>query len=929
MSNDQNDRKDSNAPYNGVQDIADGKAKAVSTSDYRQPVSVADLDPKTEPGKPGEVVAKTPAINPESTYGFQDIRKGGETITPIDRPAGEAVLFKDIIEDIRAKNYPEGKGKAPPLNGEGKATATLDDKGVLKIEASGDVRDQELYKVDKRFKIDATFQTEALPQNDSELNKLRPGFKLPLDVKDIGNGGTLTTFDGKFDQRIGDNTMGTVTAKVDVPSKTATVGVGVENEVSGSKGKLEASFIQNGDITQLTKINVSGEHHTLKGGMIGATTVLDFAPKDGKLTGYEIGVKVRPDGSPVTFDAKYTEKLAENLKKFEIGAKSDSGTSLQFSTSTQTSGNELESKKVENQKLAFETKIYGTMEPIKKGEEHKEKNDVRNLPELGTVSVSAEKTTTTTKKPDPDATEEGKQKTEVNQEVKLAGSYKSTAGTELSGDVKITNGTVEEANAALKTPVFTTKQPEPGEKDENGELKKPFLEKQGDISVAGTYKNTPLEKSLEVGAGYESVGGTGISGKLKTNTETGDVISASGKLVSEIQDLKGEPDKDGKYKKIGTMTLEGSYDAPGKEATGKFQTEMDNKTGFMVSGTMDTESGKLKKIEGETSFLVEGGTKILVGGKANFIEKTIGGKLEITEPGEKGALSLSADFKNINGTYELQKFQGSVWGKDDKGNISKLEGAIDNTGEKKTASIGASYTDGTSKNAYGAYASFEDQKIKEAGLTFAGKVGDPKMAQSDLKVGLAATFKEGNFDGVKASLSLTPDNAPINKKYSNNDTYFVGADNVAKVMNIGKTTDPEARAKTTAESVAKLEPKDKALYEQATKAVEQLNESKKLNLPVPETAAALTLLAKEKKLPDIAQAIDGKWVSGGANLFIVSSSGERAEMNLHKAVNTNDQHSFDGIAKFNEQQKKAQEATTPANPEVGKDNQEIAPIKKQ
>jgi hypothetical protein len=922
MSNDQSFSQDNNTASPNVQGLSDGKIDPVRSSEYRPQVSVAELKAQIESENPNENVPNAKVIDPDRVYGFQDIRKNESTIAPIDRAPGDEVRLQDVIEQIRAKNYPEGQGKAPPLNGEGKIEkAELDDKGVLTIKGEGNLRDQELYKIEQRYKFDATFQTEALPQNDSELNKLRPGYKLPLDVKDIGNGGTLNTLDAKFEQRLGENTLGNITTKINGADKTTVFGVGVENEVSGSKANLEAGFKQVGDITQLTQLKFSGEHHTLKGGMVGATAELNFLPETGKFNGYDVSANLRPDGSFTTYKIGVSENIAENLKKFNIGAKSDSGTSLEISTSTQTTGNEIESKKVENQKLAFETKIYGGLEPIKKGQD---KHDPLNLREDGTLSVSAEKTTTTTKKPDPQV-DDGSQKTEVSQEVKLAAGYKSTAGTEIGGDITIKDGTVEEANASLKTPVFTTKHPKPGEKDEDGELKKPVLEKQGDISVSGTYKNTQAEKSLEVATGYESVGGTGISGKVKTNTETGQLISASGKLVSEVQDLKGKPDQDGKYKKIGTMTLEGSYDAPKKEATGKFDVAMDDTTGFKVGATVATDTGKLKKIDGETSFFIDGGTKILLGGNANFVDKTLGGKLEITAPKDEGSLKLDATFKNIEGKYELQKFTGSVQGKDKDGNITKIEGAIDN--EAKTASAKIGYTDGGTKHTYGGYANFKDQKISEAGLTFEGKVGDPKMAQSDLKVGVAATFKDGRLDGGKVNVSLTPDNAPLNPKYHNHDTYFVGKDNVARVMNIGRTPDPEVRQAATAERVAKLEPtKDKPLYEQAVKAVQDLNEAKKLNLPVAETAASLFELAKTNKLPDIAKAVDGTWVPGGSNIFIMSSTGQRAEMKLNDAVNTNDQLRFDQVDRINAEAKKAQ-ATTQTADKIEQDQPRIAATK--
>jgi hypothetical protein len=931
----------------GVSGLAD--AKAPPSLDSKSDDLFIDGKFKVEGSIfPNTVEASTPPFvssrDPSRDYGFQDIRNGVENAKPIDIDPDRQTRVQDLVEDIRKQNYPAGDGKAPPVGGEAKFTPALNDNGVFTLKGEGEIRDQNLYKVQNSFKIESVFQTEALPQNLSELNGIRPGYKVPLDIQDIGNGGKLNTFNGTFNTRLDDQTMASLTAKLDIPQKTSTFGLGVANEINGSMLTTEASFKQVGNIFQITQAKFDGKIETLGGDTIGANGNFAFSPTDGKLNAYSLSASLRPEGSATTYTIGTSGEPTNNLNAYSFSAKSDSGTSLDLSTSKQFTQNDTGSDETKSQKASFVTNIYGGLEPLKEDEL---KGDPQNLRVDGTLSVSAEKTVTTKKtidsqgEPQPDIQDglsddpqppvdaKPVEKTQVTEQVKIAASYVSTAGTEVGGDVTTKNGTVEEINANFKTPVFVDGKADPTDLDENGKPKPPPLVKAGDLSASAAYKNSPEEKSLEVKAGYEDVGGNGISGNLKTNTVTGEVFSAGVKLVSETQDLKNPPDEDGKYKKTGTLTLEGNYDGEKKQASAGIDVKQNDGTGLKANAVIDTNNGNLKEISGEIRPGLKDGTVITLGGGANFVDKTIEGKLGIALPKEEGALSLAATMKDIDGTYQLQTFKGSLQTKDKVGNEFKLAGEIDNP--KQTASATVSYKDGASGNTYSGYANLEQQRLKEVGLGFDGKIGDPKYGDN-LKVGLAATFQEGRLDGGKVNFSLSGNNAPIDEKYTRHNAYTLDS-NGKLVKSLEFTQSSIAAAKqneidpagaaardaakegvkqaATDQRIAGLSPEDKGRYEQAKGFVEGYNKSRNTlgtPLPVAETAASLTLLMKQNGIEKLSNLTVGNMTDNTRLLQIESDPGKKlAYTNLVTAVSTSDQKSFDSIAKLEQEQRRTPE----------------------
>ncbi len=940
MSNDPNSSPESNEThFTKAHELASGKTPSSAAPEYQPPASVAELEG-------GEPLASS-ARDPSRSYGFQDIRTGKQDRTPIDFQPGKETLLVDLIEDIRKQNYPAGDGKAPPVGGEAKFTPTLDGNGVLTLNGEGEVRDQQLYKIQQSFEIKSVFQTQALPQSLSELNGLRPDYKLPLDIQSIGNGGKLSTLDATFNTRLDDQTMASLSTKLDTTQKTWTFGLGVVNEINDSKLTTEASFQQVGKIMQITGAKFDGKIETLGGDVLGARGDFTFAP-DGKLNAYSLGASLRPEGTATTYTIGTNGDPTKNLNAYSFSAISDSGTSLNLSTSKQSTQNDISSEEIKIQKASFSTNIYGGLEPLKKGEF---KGDPQNLYKDGTLSVSAEQTVTTRKtlevpeqqqpeisNNDPDAPQSPAEvkpveKTEITEKLKLGGGYTSTAGTTINGGVTIKNGKVEEADVSFKTPVFVDGKINPKDLDEKGNQKPTPLVKAGDLSASAIYQNTPKEQSLEVKAGYEDPNKNGINLNVKTNIVTGEVITAGGKLVSEIQDLNNPPDEDGKYKKTGTLTLEGAYDAKKKEVSGGIDIKQDDGTGVKASAVVDSTTGNLKKVSGEIRPGLADGTVITLGGSVDLPEKTIDSKLGIALPKGEGALTLEAKLKDVGGTYQLQTFKGSVETKDKEGNAFKLTGEIDNPNQ--TGSAALSYTDGASSSTYSAYAKVEKSLLKEVGVGFDGKIGDPKYG-SILKVDLAATLKEGGgLDGGKVNFSLSGNNAPIDEKYSRHDLYTLGGSgNLNKSITVvrneaaarqdsedpaGATARAEARAvaaqkvKTDATEgrIASLSPEDKVRYGEAKSFVEGYNKSGNTlgtPLPVAETAASLTLLMKQNDIDKLSNLTVGKMTDGARPIQIESDPGKKvAYTSLVPAVSTSDQRSFDRIDKLEQEQSRKPE----------------------
>ena len=93
------------------------------------------------------------------------------------------------------------------------------------------------------------------------------------------------------------------------------------------------------------------------------------------------------------------------------------------------------------------------------------------------------------------------------------------------------------------------------------------------------------------------------------------------------------------------------------------------------------------------------------------------------------------------------------------------------------------------------------------------------------------------------------------------------------------------------QSIALLSPQDKKLHDQALAGVEKLNAAG-AGLPLAQTAASLTALAKNENLSSIGYVSLGKETPSGQNLIIGDSNnpnnpaGNRAHISKNEAVNT-------------------------------------------
>jgi hypothetical protein len=475
----------------------------------------------------------------------------------------------------------------------------------------------------------------------------------------------------------------------------------------------------------------------------------------------------------------------------------------------------------------------------------------------------------------------------------------SDSGTKFNADLQtnIKTGEVQNYGATFTTPIFEApkKEPQPGEKVE--------LVKTGEVNVG--VKVEPPKDQVTVTAGVQNHG-TGIQAAVVT--QAGEVQKADAKVFTPVDGgvlsagVSIVPPKD---------QITGNLDYTKKDAAGKVDTQ------FAIAGTF--QDGQLKAGSATTQFTTDPGSD------------------------ESIAFKIGGKFDNLNPASKTSGFDFGLVGKN--GDEASLGLGTVKTDKGTSTTADLSVTRPLSETEKITFAASTSPDVTKGSITYSNsEVNIQQPGSHSLAVGLSVqSSKEESFRG-EVNVSLTPNAVTVDPKYKTSDTYFIGANGVPKKLDYTLDAagmaaeqkdreDPAGAAKRAEQKqeakqalvdarIAALPEKDQALFKQSLESVKEYNASPNRRgdaLPELETASSVFELAKKEKLNNVDKVYLGNQAPGGPNLFVESSSGQRAHGNALSMINTNEHVSLNAVEKMNKDAAaKTENAPAQAQSEVQK-----------
>jgi hypothetical protein len=313
------------------------------------------------------------------------------------------------------------------------------------------------------------------------------------------------------------------------------------------------------------------------------------------------------------------------------------------------------------------------------------------------------------------------------------------------------------------------------------------------------------------------------------------------------------------------------YDGLGQTFTGKLGvTEKANTYNF---GTQfNTATGSLNSLNADASIkfsdAVKGNGSLVYDGAG----QTLTGKFGVAE--KNNAYNFGTQFNTATGSFN------SISG-DAKFGFNNGAGSIrfDGNASAKMLEAGAAINYKNSNIEYSAQARFNNQSGAFGLSEVSGKLST--VGNSNHKLSVEAGYKPFQNDAyVKVGYTFSfgsPVTKPISpQQFATQSTASIDRE-VARFRDL--------------QSIVLLSPQDKKLHDQALAGVEKLNAGG-AGLPLAQTAASLTALAKNENLSSIGYVSLGKETPNGQNLIIGDSNnpnnpaGNRAHISKNEAINT-------------------------------------------
>jgi hypothetical protein len=467
----------------------------------------------------------------------------------------------------------------------------------------------------------------------------------------------------------------------------------------------------------------------------------------------------------------------------------------------------------------------------------------------------------------------------------------SDSGTKFNADLQtnIRTGDVQSYGTTFQTPIFEKpkKEPEPGDKVE--------LVKTGEVNVG--VKVEPPKDQVTVTAGVQNHG-TGIQAGVVT--KEGEAQKADAKVFTPVNGgvltagVSIEPPKD---------QVTANLDFTKKDGAGAVDTQ------FAIAGTF--QEGQLKAGSATTQFKTDRGSD------------------------DEIAFKIGGQFDNLNPASKTSGFNFGLAGKNGDEASLGLGSVKTDQGTSRTADL--SITRPLSESEKLTFAASPSPDVTKGSITYSNsEVNVQRPGSHSLAVGVSVqSSKVESFRG-EITASLTPNAVVIDPKYKTSDTYFIGADGAPKKLDYTLDAagmaaqrkdreDPAGAAKRAEEKqeakqglvdarIAGLPEKDQALFKQSLESVREYNASPGRRgdaLPELETASSVFQLAKKEKLNDVDKVYLGNPASGGPNLFVESSTGQRAHGNALSMINTNEHVPLNAVEEMNKEQAAAKTETAP------------------
>jgi hypothetical protein len=942
----------------------------------------------------GDAAPAKPQIDPSRVYGVNDIREGTAAPRPIDTQREQTTGVSAIVEDIRASNWTSEDGKPPPVGPRvTDNTATIDAEGKLQHSATFETRGSGTHAIDSTQKIESVFTTGTVPGTLTPFTELTGDKKTPLNYEFLTSTGALESFkltgESVLDPK---GNLGSYTLSADLANRVYNISGKLNNPTTGSSAEAELGFkqveIKKPNPDDPSQLDPTGKYRTQLTDAAVKVTVDDQTKRDpakvdfdGKLklnpdtaaiTDYSASLKVRPQGSETTYSTSVTGEEAKKSVIYGLGAQSVSGFNANFTLNQDTDNKEPRQAKVN---AAFP--VFGKLEPLpdlkdpfKNSMQQSEENlltaihgrSPRNLEKLGTISVGADY------QRDPKTLD-------------LNGGYASKAGTSASvlTQFSTANGDFNLGKFDFKTPVFVT-----GPVPKDGDPKNPPLVKAGDINLNIGLNNVTDRFNATLGFNEPKKAPTdtavnGINANLTTSTKNGEVLGAGVGIRQDIVNLSAKPDKDGKLPTVGSALIGAQYDGSAKTLSTNFGTEYkplpgykeDQGTFFRANAGLNVETGKLATAGVSTRFIIDGGALVDLGAKGDFAKHTatfntgvasqdgdsLSGNVSVRKAANGNGLvandiGVKAAFNDGYGGVLSLGVNRNLEPKQDSPlpfptTIAEVPKIIQEKHPRPVTQITLEHNNNAKEkekgDTFGAYLGLaENGHVKSGGVYY---TTPEKGNQKSFGIALGAAELGPND---KAAFILLSHGKPMDSspgKFEHHTSYivqpnaFTGGGRATEIT-LGEPLTPtqakaaaEARASANQAFVDALPDAQKELYKQAFNAVNKMNAERGTNMPVYETTAAVTRMAVEGKLTDIASIRDGKWTAEGHNLFVFASDGKQNHESMQKVANTRESTSFEGIAAYNEKQakeeaEKAPKTVTPAGEKPSTEAQEKAPLQK-